>query len=373
MDKSAKIISGVFLAAAVVFMGLWFMGAVSFPNAKREVKERKAEEEISEPDMWEIVYEGRMFSVDSCATAYIHESGCLNIRFSDDYLIQVAAEEESIDDFWNDREEKLQSIEDSGYRIETEPKRVTAGGREYVRYVISMEDEEPESGRIYMQVLFTPTDDDRRFLVCIKYDGTDMEALDQGGRDDRYEQAFKEVQQIFDTSVLTGQEEDAVGSIWLPNLYTEEEKEYLSGDTLEYADGRLAVSYRLPAGCYLLPDALMGRNYRTEDDNIYINVKVWENISATAEEKAAMHSGAGISKIHTQGETVVQGKTFYYYTYSILRSSRTEKSYTYYFTAYHDLENGGVLEISGWSYENAEAMDSAFYAEVMDITESPVK
>ncbi|MGN0394007.1 MAG: hypothetical protein ACI4EF_01465 [Coprococcus sp.] len=65
----------------------------------------------------------------------------------------------------------------------------------------------------------------------------------------------------------------------------------------------------------------------------------------------------------------MKNKTYYYYTYSILTSSKNKKEYTYNFVAYTDMEDGNIYEIYGYSYNNEDVMNPDSYLEVMSITE----
>lgn len=369
MRKAAGFILVGILSVTAVFMGLWFMGVISFADENISANDAVVQEEVPEPENWEIVYKSMRFLVDADAKAYIHESGCLNIRWQEDYLIQIDIEDESFDSFWDVRETKMKNITDSGYRIEREPERFRKGNREYIRYVISIEEEGAEYNKTYLEVFFTPADSDRRFLVCIRYDGIDVEKLDKEKQTALYDEALEEAEQIFGIAVPTDEEDDEIGTLWMPDISTVSEKVYLSQDSLEYADGKLEVGYHLPDGCYVLPSSLLGKSYRTEEENIYISVTVWENTQETAEERALKHTYAGFSRIHTQGQVEVEGRTFYYYTYSVLTKSKQYKDIKYYFVAYCDLENGDIYSIDGWARDNETAMDPDFYLDVMNISE----
>lgn len=367
MNRSAGIaLAGIFLALAV-FLGLWFMGAVSFTGQETAQTDETGREYFPEEEVWEVVYGGRRFTVDSAATVYIHESGCLNISLNSDYLIQITIEDKTTEDFWINRESKIQSMTESGYRIEREPERFLRGERDYIRYVLSMEETAGEYARTYMQVLMTPADNGTRFLICIKYDGVDVAALGEEQQLAVYDAALEEVVFLMASAVMTDEEDDETGTLWLPDISTDSERVYLTLDSQEYGDGAWEVSYHLPEQSYLIENSIMGKNYRAERENIYINVSIWEDSGKTAEEWALAHSGAGFSKIISQGEIEADGRIFYYYTYSILRSAKESKRYSYYFCSYCDLENGDVYSVSGRSYENEGAMDYIFYLDMMDI------
>lgn len=368
MHKVFSIILIVALLAGTVFMGLWFMGTISFAN--RDEDDQAVREIVSEEEKWEIVYGGIKLSVDAAATAYIHESGCLNIRLEPEYLIQIDIEDGTIDDFWEEIESRMSSVVASGYRMESEAERFMRGNREYIRYMVSLDQERgAEFDRSYFQVLLTNADNDRRFFVCIRYDEIDVEQLDDEAQMLLYDEAFDVTDQIIATAVKTDAQDDEIGSLWTSDKPIGSKKEYLFQDTLEYDDGNLQLGYNLPASSYLMSDNISGKTYLSEQEKIYITVSVTDYTWLTAEDMALMQISAGISRVNEQGQVDVNGKTFYYYTYSVMNSSKQEKSYQYNFHAYCDLDNGDIYMISGWAYDNEAAMDSSFYEEVMTISE----
>lgn len=367
MNKAAGIVLACFLSVVSVFMGLWFMGVISF--ADNEVPPNDVKE-TGEENGFEIVFKGIKFNLNTKCIAYIHESGCLNIRLKDEYLIQIDVEDDTCDDFWDNREEKIENLIASGYRIEREPEHMEPEEREYIHYILSMEGERgAEYSQSYFEIYLTPADNDRRFFVCIRYDGIDVDNLDEEARTLLYNEAFGEVEQIIDNAAPTDEKDDAVGTGWLPDESISSENEYLSHDSLQYADGTLEVAYNLPEECYLVSDNITGKTYLSEKEKIYINLTTSNYTWQTAKEKADKHSLAGFSRIITEGQTEVNGRTFYYYTYSVMRCSKRKKRYDYNFVAYCDMKNGDIYSIHGYSYENETAMDCNFYLDVMNLSE----
>lgn len=358
------------LSVAAVLTGLWFMGVISFAGQDTSGDDETIREEPwrdVRDEVWEIKYNGMKFFVDAKATAYIYESGCLNISLTDDYLIQLNPEEETIDTFWENRERKMESLIESGYRIETEPERLTMEEREYIRYVVSLDKSNSDYDRMFFQVLLTPDNKGGRFLICVRYDGIDVEKLDEASRVQLHVSSMDMVEQLMDSAVPTDEEDDEIGSLWMPDISSDSEKVYLIQDSQEYAGG--TVTYHLPKDCYVLSEGIVGRNYKIENEDICINVSVREKSMSNAEERAENHTAAGFSKVHTQGEIEIDGRTFYYYTYSVKQCSKEDESYNYHFYAFCDLKNGDVYEVSGWSYVNDEAMDCDFYLDVMKFSE----
>lgn len=370
MNKKVYIILAGVLSCIAVFLGLWFMGVISFALKDIPENDTEEQEEATEEDAFDLVFKGIKFTIDAEATALIHESNCLNIKLEDEYLIQIDIEDKTINDFWDDKESKVHNLIEAGYRIELEPELLTQGEREYIRYVVSVEQERGSAyDRSYFELLLSPADSGRRFFVSIRYDGIDVDKLEKNAQTQIYEEAFAVVDRIVCAANPTDEKDDEVGTGWLPDSSIDSKNEYLSHDSLEYADGALEVEYNLPEGCYLVSDNISGKTYRSEQEYVYINISTSDYTWQTAEEKADMQMLAGFSRIHTEGEIDINGKTFYYYTYSVMMCSKREKRYDYNFVAYCDMENGDIYCIHGYSYENEKAMDINFYADVMQISE----
>lgn len=88
------IIIAVCVLAASAFAALDFMGVISLGSV-HSAEEETIQDEISNTEVspWHIVFKGYAFSVKPIGTAIIHESGCLNVRSCDDYLIQMDVED----------------------------------------------------------------------------------------------------------------------------------------------------------------------------------------------------------------------------------------------------------------------------------------
>ena len=89
-----------------VFAGLVFMGVISLGGAYSSEENREDiqdENEMSEEFPWHIVFKGYAFSVEPVGIAIVHESGCLNIRSCDEYLIQLDVEDKMMADFCDNR------------------------------------------------------------------------------------------------------------------------------------------------------------------------------------------------------------------------------------------------------------------------------
>lgn len=365
------------LSLFAVLMGLIFMGVLPSRNgAVRTEESATGQESLDTADedergeLWEINFRGMKITMQENGLAYIHESGCLNIRAEDAYLIQIDVEEDTVDNMWSRIDKKVESLAAAGYRIEQSPERITEGERDYVRYVISIDGERgADYERIYSEVCLAPADSGRHFLIVVRYDGTDMEALDEEARIRMYEMAFADVEAILADAEPTDEPDDEAGSYWMVEENIDPDNAYSSSDSMTYDDGNLTLTYRLPENCYLISDNIAGKTYFDEENRIYINVSVIKYMWESAEDKADKHDSARFSRIHTQGQTEVNDRTFYYYTYSVLERSKTEKKYHYYFYAFCDLNNGDIYAIYGSADDNPLAMDETFYLDVMDISE----
>jgi hypothetical protein len=369
MKNKRWICVGIVAAGLAVFFSLWLMGVISFADREKvqdENTQANHAEETAPVEKWSIVYGGLNFFIDGEATAYIHDSGCLNLNMNRGYLVQIEVQDKTVDAFWDNREANMEKIVLAGYREELAPERMTVDEREYVRYVLSME--EDNAGRTYYMAMFTPRDESSRFFVCVKYDDTDAAAMNEAEKSRLYNESMELVEEIFADAVLTDQPDDEIGSLWMPNLSSDAGfslSDVLSEDTLEYGEHK--VTYLLPENCRRQEGALIGNNYVIDSASVHFNVCVWENSYNNAEEKAELHDSSGISGLSSQGSVEMGDYTFYYYAYSVMRGSKDEKKYTYNFVAYCDVGEHAVYEISASSNDNEAVMDYSFWTEVMKV------
>lgn len=361
---------GVFVLA--VFMGLWFAGSLSFGEKDGENTEEIANsKELSEG--WEIVFKGMKFIVPEKGKAGIHESGCMNIRQQDEYLIQIDIEDDTVEDFWARIDSKIKSLTEYGYRIEKEPEWIDRDEKEYFRYVISMKDERgSDLEHTYYEVMLMPADAERHFLAVVRFDGIDIENLGTKIRDRIYDEALEAALNILDQAVATDQKDDEAGTFWYVEENLDSSEKYLSEDSILCDDGEWSVSYRLPENTQIISDNIAGKTYLDTDNKIYINVSTLKYTWRTAEEMAQYFVEARLSRIHDQGEIEIGDRSFYYYTYSVLEYGKTKTRTHYYFHAYCDLGNGDIYTIYGNADDCPKTIDEMYYLDVMDITETDV-
>lgn len=370
MKKYKEIIFGLLficMLIGVTSASLTFMGVIGHTENVVIDTEKEGDEgdEMAETtEDWHIVFKGFSFWVKPAGTAIIHESGCLNIRSCDDYLIQIDVEEKTMDDFWDNRAERVQSIENSGYVIVLPPEKTQIGGKEYVKYIVSLANERGAAfENSYFGVLIRQASDRERILTTIRFDGTDMDALNAEQKAAIYEKAFAQARAIADSAVETEETNDMVGTYWQENVYME------TGLVDSIVDGDTVVSYKLPDQYKLLSDNLAGKSYYadTEKRNVLVSVVPYSWMSA--KDMAESRRRAGISKVVDEGRYEVNGVIYYYYAYSVLHIKGEKRSCTYHFAAYADLKNGDIYVISGDAADNPQAMEPHGYYDFMDIKE----
>lgn len=370
MKKYKEIIFGLLficMLIGVTSASLTFMGVIGHTENVVTDTEKEGDEgdEMAETtEDWHIVFKGFSFLVKPAGTAIIHESGCLNVRSCDDYLIQIDVEEKTMDDFWDNRAERVQSIENSGYVMVLPPEKTQIGGKEYVKYIVSLANERGAAfENSYFGVLIRQASDKERIFTTIRFDGTDMDALNAEQKDAIYEKAFAQARAIADSAVETEETNDMVGTYWQENVYME------TGLVDSIVDGDTVVSYKLPDQYKLLSDNLAGKSYYadTEKRNVLVSVVPYSWMSA--KDMAESRRRAGISKVVDEGRYEVNGVIYYYYAYSVLHIKGEKRSCTYHFAAYADLENGDIYVISGDAADNPQAMEPHGYYDFMDIKE----
>ena len=371
MKRKTAIAAGVVWLLAV-FLGLWFMGVLSLGEksiSKTEGEEIAAGGIDEKERVWEIVFLGMKFTIPQKGIALVHESGCLNIRQNDHYLIQILIEDETIDDKWEHMEQKRESLIESGYRMEKEAERLTDNERDCIRYVISMGQERGSAyDRSYFAVMLAPTDDGRHFLAVIRYDGLDVERMDEATRDKVYEEAFADAEAVLDAAHSTDEREDEVGSYWMEDKNLGPEP-YMTEDTIIYGDGQYRISYHLPDYCQLIADDISGKRYLDTVNLVYISTDVLHYTWKSAKDMAKSFAESELSRIDTEGEVTVNDRVFYYYTYSVLEYAKNKTETLYYFHAYCDLDDGSIYTIYGRAENYPAAFKETYYLDWMDIRE----
>ncbi len=363
-------VSGLWLLS--LFGGLWFAGVLSF--GERDASQGTADGQAAEEDdgqqpVWEIVFKGMKLTLPQRGTVYLHESGCLNIRQDERYLIQIQIEDDTVDEMWACMDQKEESLTASGYRMEKEAERLTGDGQDCIRYVISREKERgSDFERTYFEVILAPADEGRHFLAVIPYDRIDVEKLDKAMRERVYDEALVRAGAVLDAAHPTDEPDDEVGMLWMEDRSLDPEQRYLSEDTIVYGDGQYSLSYRLPDHCILTADNVAGKTYYDEDNQVYIQANVVKYTWMTAEDMAKSAAGRELSRIHTEGEVQVNGRIFYFYTCSVLEYQKNKTTTNYQFNAYCDLEDGSIYTIFGYTDETPEALEEAYYLEWMDIS-----
>ncbi|MCM1190895.1 MAG: hypothetical protein NC123_02810 [Butyrivibrio sp.] len=361
IKRGSRIAAVVWLFA--VFLGLWFAGVFS-PAAKEEPET----EEISQSRIqnWEIVFSGMKFTIPQKGKALVHASGCLNIRQNERYLIQITAGDGTVDEMWEGMEAKQESLTEVGYRMEKEGERLQEGGRNLIRYVISMEGERGSVyDRSYTQVVLAPADEGRHLLAVIWYDGVDVDALDAGERSGVYDDGLAAAEAILSTAQPTDEPDDEAGSGWMEDVSLEP---YSSEDTIVYGDGRYQISYRVPEGWILTGDDIAGKNYLNEDNRVNIRANVLKYTWLSAKDMAEGGAEGQLSRIHAAGETVVNGRTFYWYSYSVREYGKRKSTIHYYFYGYCDLEDGSIYGISGYGDDVPELLEETYYLDWMNFS-----
>lgn len=374
MRKYKKLISMIITSCVfmgAVFFALYFMGIIKPSRDDNENEEEgnysvlddgtdNEKNDIEEP--WQIVFKGFEFLVKPMGQAIIHESGCLNIRNCDEYLIQIDVEDRTVTEFWENREEKINNIEASGYVMQLAPEKIDIDGREYIRYIVSFENERcSDFDNSYFYVLISEASEGKRFLATVRFDGIDVALLDTEERDALYEKALIQTTEVISSAHPTDKNDDVTGAYW----EVQEPMAYLSEDSLS-AD-EITISYRLPEGYNLISDNEAGKTYYSVEDQTHVITSIIPYSWITAEEMVESKNSAGISKILTEGKYEINGLNYYYYTYSVMFMEDDEKRYSYYFYAYTDLENGDIYSIHGFTDTNAEIINEEYYYNFMNI------
>ena len=366
MKKLKTIISviiAICLLAAAVLLGLIFMGVVNLPqkNSEESIEESEIEEgktnKTESTDEWEIIFKGFEFKVKKKGKALVHESGCLNIRSCEEYLIQIDVDDTDVEEFWENRAEKTENMKKAGSEIELEPQKITVDKKEYIEYRLIIDS-------TYYEILLSGAGDGKHIMGIAVFDGIDMTNLDENGREEHYETAISEITTILKKAKPTDKKDDAAGSGWEEKTSLKD----LEEDTIK--KGETSVSYKLPEGFIFYSENIGGKGYYSEQDDAYVETSIIQSPSSTASEYAESKSLAGISPITSEGEFEVNGLKYYYYSYSVKRVESDEEKYEYKFAAYTDLEGGDIYLITGYSQTAIEIMEAQYFKSFMEIKAS---
>lgn len=368
--KIIYVILMICILAGSVFAALDFMGVVNLNTINEKFGEDMSttenETNTNKPEPWHIVFKGYAFSVEPVGLAIIHESGCINIRSCDEYLIQIDVEDGTAEELWNGRDERVKNMEDSGYVIELAPEKVELQGRKYIRYIISLANERgADVDNTYFYVLVSDAGDDQRFFTVIKFDEINIASLNVKEKDEIYEKAVDEVTSIVAGAVPTDETNDMAGSYWQETQPVDTGNSATDKDSITSED--TIVSYELPEGYILTDDDLSGKKYYSDIDRVNVTISVVPYTWMTAADMAERERRAGISKVIRSGQYEVNGVTFYYYTYSILYIRGGKRSITYHFNGYADLKNGDIYSVYGFADDNPATMEPDTYADFMKI------
>ena len=374
MKKCKKIVCVIITAcvlagaafAALVFMGVFNMSKWLRYNTEDEnwQTENGISDTVMKNELWHIVFKGYAFSVEPVGIAIIHESGCLNIRNCDDYLIQIDVEDKTMADFWDNREQLVENIEDSGYVMELFPEKLDIQGKEYIRYIVSIANERgAEFDKSYFCQLICDAGDDQRIFASIRFDGIDIDGISGSERERIYKKAADETAAIVAGEVPTDETNDITGSYW----QEEETTETVEIDCVE--NGDTSLSYEVPENYSLLNEDLSGKTYYSDVDKIKVMTSIVPYTWMSAAEMAEKKTGAGISKTIEEGQREINGVTFYYYAYSVLYVKTGDRKLTYYLNAYADLKNGEIYTINSFANDNPDVLDIDLYYKFMNITE----
>ena len=228
--------AGLWLLA--LFGGLWFAGVFSLGEngvPYEAVCSLPAETDNEQSAVWEVVFQGMKFTLPQKGMVYLHESGCMNIRQEERYVIQIKLEENTVDEIWEGMKQKRESLINDGYRMEKEAERLTGQMGDYVRYVISLEKERgSDFDRSYFEVILAPADEGRHLLAAVRFNGIDVDKLDETLRERIYEEAFTQTDEIFASACPTEQMDDETGMLWMEDKSIDPEHRYISEDTIVY-------------------------------------------------------------------------------------------------------------------------------------------
>ncbi|MGN0435358.1 MAG: hypothetical protein ACI4D8_01870 [Wujia sp.] len=322
---------------------------------------------------WEIIYDGMSITPEFECDAIINQDNTLCFLIEDKWTIEVVMSDKSYDEYKGQITTTQRKLEAEGYNVEQEADTVLIKGKEYLYFAIhgeilladgiTTEDKN-------MEVIVTASPDGRSFVLIADITGVveeslNMEVVNEQGL--RYADLL-----IGDAELAEAAVNDSAGTAWyaIGNHSDEEgEKSDTVSDSLLDMNGETTAVYALPADTVLTfaPD---NTKYSSEkwyempgDIDLFISTDTSEMYSSASVyiEKSAQ---TGDKKVGEIIKKEIEGRNWYYYTYTTANVSKEKTELTYYLRAATDLENGAIFKIFT-SSKNQEACDVEIYQDIM--------
>ena len=358
------VIVGIVLIAIAA---LWFMGVITLGHEAADVV-RYGESDESEEY---VVYDGIKFPCDQYEMVMVTENGVF-LDTDTGHRIQILHQDQTLDDFWKAKDEKMDACRSAGFEVDEEPDKYNSGDRDYIRYALRQQlDDETTDYSGYMQIFLTSDYKEQRLFICINYN-KDIDDMTETDRKALYDTSAAWIQELMNVAESTEEPDDDTGRIIYSDSALDGEEEYADSGMLTCADGD--VQYGVPAGFVKKGDSEPDHAYYewgSEKTYAYIAIKDYSMLISDDEslkEYVDMYARNDHAMPHNCGSMEVDGRMFYYYRY-FTQSWCDDGSVIveYNFKAYCDIGEGQIYTISANSFTNSDVMDPGIYLEFMKL------
>lgn len=358
------VIVGIALA---VIAALWFMGVITWGHDAGDVIKYGEADESEEY----VVYDGIKFPCNQYEIVMVTENGVF-LDTDSGHRIQVLHQEQTLDDFWETKDERMDAARSAGFDVDSEPEKYSSGNRDYIRYALRQQTgDEAADYSGYMQIFLTPDYKGGRLFICINYN-KDIDDMTDDERKNLYVKSSAWIQDLMNSGEPTDEPDDDTGRIVYSDSALEDRKNYSDSDTLTCA-GK-TVQYGIPYGFVKTGDSDPDSAYYESDSGktyLYIVIKDYSMLISDDESlKEYVDSYAKNDHAMPQncGSREIDGRVFYYYSYFTQNwCDDGSVIVEYNFNAYCDIGDGQIYTMSAHSFTNSDVMDPDIYLKCMKL------
>jgi hypothetical protein len=324
--------------------------------------------------MGTVVLDGFEINIPDKYAAAVYEDVGLSYFDSDTFEMGISVVDGSYDETLEDLENMSGQISDWFTLLEpfSETK---INGHSYIYCVYADEGET-------ILLAYKAADDEHSFEImvrCLSIDQLRFQTEDELKAE--YEGFMTTANTLLGNAKETDEENTPAGTVFVSDhMYSDLKVEYPESfeaeDTLGDDAGNEWVKFQVEEGYYRYAEEYREacysmKVYENLDENVVVTLIVddWQE----KETDAQMLMLDGASK-WTGGKSEVKsldvdGRTIYYYTYTVPYVSMDEELEKYYLEAAVDLDDGRIYRVSGYSEDNEKALDIENYMKFFEITE----
>jgi transcriptional regulator with XRE-family HTH domain len=367
-DKSASGRKHVTIAAiliAVILAGV--LALVLVLN-----KKANSLKETETSYMGTVVLDGFEINIPDKYAAAVYEDVGLSYFDSDTFEMGISVVDGSYDETLSDLENMSGQISDWFTLLEPFSE-ITVNGHAYIYCVYADEGET-------ILLAYNAADDEHSFEIMVRCLSVDrLRFQTENELKAEYESFMTTVDTLLGNAKLTDEENTPAGTTFVSaHMYSDLKVEYPESfeaeDTLGDDAGNEWVKFRVEDGYYRYAEEYRKacysmKVYENLDENVVVTLIAddWQEKETDAQklmlDGAAKWTG-GRSEVKSLD---VDGRTIYYYTYTVPYVSMDKELEKYYLEAAVDLDDGRIYRVSGYSEDNKKALEIENYMKFLEI------